>query len=153
MNENLWKLSFRLLQHPNLIYFTKKINTRTLNFSDGLYYNNCTFICDCFFLVELSRESCRSPNSSPWDPIKTRLFSKSQQRYLCFNRRGRVRSVVSFNATDQSICERLKISKIRSYQYDGFFVKSAAHCQPCSTVYPNTCRTISQKKNHANVNH
>jgi len=44
-------------------------------------------------LVELSRESCRSPNSSPWDPIKTRLFSKSQQRYLCFNRRGRVRSV------------------------------------------------------------
>lgn len=44
-------------------------------------------------LVEFSRESCRSPNSGPWDPIKTRLFSKSQQRYLCFNRRGRLRSV------------------------------------------------------------
>lgn len=109
------------------------------------------------FLVELSRESCRSPNSSPWDPIKTRLFSKSQQRYLCFNRRGRVRSVVSFapqhSATDQSICEILKISKkfckirlfnmldflARIYLIKEFSSKVPLIVNPVALSNPNTC--------------
>ena len=64
-------------------------------FRSDIYFPD--LILDFFgsFSVEFSREVCRSPNSSPLDPIKTRLFSKSQQRYICFNRRGRVRSVVS----------------------------------------------------------
>lgn len=44
-------------------------------------------------LVQLRSESCTSRNASLWEPVRTRLFSESQNRYICFNRRGRLRSV------------------------------------------------------------
>jgi len=44
-------------------------------------------------LVQLRSESCTSRNASLWEPVRTRLFSESQNRYICFNHRGRLRSV------------------------------------------------------------
>jgi len=44
-------------------------------------------------LVKLRSESCTSRNASLWEPVRTRLFSESQNRYICFNHRGRLRSV------------------------------------------------------------
>jgi len=44
-------------------------------------------------LVKLRSESCTSRNASLWEPVRTRLFSESQNRYICFNRRGRLKSV------------------------------------------------------------
>lgn len=44
-------------------------------------------------LVQLRMESCTSKNGSLWESVRTRLYSESQKRYICFNRRGHLRSV------------------------------------------------------------
>ena len=48
-------------------------------------------------LVELIKESCVDYEAKLSDRIKTRLYSPSARRYICFNRKGKIRTMVSLN--------------------------------------------------------
>ena len=46
--------------------------------------------------VELIKESCIDEDADFYDQIKTRLYSPSADRYICFTKKGKIRPMVSF---------------------------------------------------------
>ena len=49
-----------------------------------------------FILVELIKETCIDEDADFYDQIKTRLYSPSADRYICFNKKGKIRPMVRF---------------------------------------------------------
>jgi len=47
------------------------------------------------FSVEFFKEECRDPDASPFGPFRIRLLSPASNKYICFNKNGRVKAVVS----------------------------------------------------------
>ena len=45
------------------------------------------------------KETCKMSDAGPLDPIQTRLYHSQSRRYICFNRKGKVRTVVSLKLT------------------------------------------------------
>ena len=46
------------------------------------------------FSVEIIKESCVDYDAKITDPVKTRFYSPSARRYICFNQRGKIRTMV-----------------------------------------------------------
>ncbi len=52
------------------------------------------------FSAELIKEACRDLSAGIFSPVQTRLYSPSEEKYICFTKKGQVRAVVSPSKID-----------------------------------------------------
>ena len=60
-----------------------------------LYLDHDCISSFCFFSVEIMKETCKDFGSGLFAPVKTRLYSPSTKKYICYSPKGQVRTVVS----------------------------------------------------------